>query len=277
MSTYVIGDIHGCFDELQRLLDKINFSASDDTLVFVGDLINRGMHSLKTLEFIYALPHKIVILGNHDLYLINLAYEALPLNYKPHTLMEILDSPRRAVLADWLRRQPLMYKNDQQKYAVVHAGIPAQWTINQAHQYAAEVSEQLCSTDFLPFLKAMFGDEPHCWHDELTGFNRLRYITNALTRMRLCTESGCLDTHTISDTGHDNSHPAYRPWFEWHGDLDGYKIYFGHWAALHGKSSHSQCIGLDTGCVWGSQLTAVCLETQECFQVNSQYTAPPKH
>jgi bis(5'-nucleosyl)-tetraphosphatase (symmetrical) len=274
MSTYAIGDVQGCFDELQRLLEKINFDSAQDTLVFVGDLVNRGPKSLETLEFIYHLPKKIVVLGNHDLYLINLVYNALPSNYKPHTLAPLLESPYILEWVDWLRHQPLMYKNDRSRYIAVHAGIPPQWNVEQAYSHANEVSKVLRSEHFFPFLKQMFGDKPHCWNDNLIGFDRLRYITNAFTRMRFCNSTGCLDTHTI--IVHEND-SAYQPWFKWKNSLEGYRLYFGHWAALKGKCNQANCFALDTGCVWGGKLTALCLETQKTFSVNSNFTAPAKN
>ena len=274
MSTYVIGDVQGCFDELETLLGQISFNPQRDTLVFVGDLVNRGPKSLETLAYIYNLPNKIVVLGNHDLYLINLVYKALPSNYKPHTLLPLLKSPTVSKWVDWLRQQPLMYKNDKLKYIAVHAGIPPQWNIEKAYRCANEVSDALKKDDFFSFLKNMFGDRPEYWCDSLSGLNRLRYITNAFTRMRLCTAMGCLDTHTLKVHTDDTN---YRPWFEWNNNLDGYQLYFGHWAALNGKSTNPHCTALDTGCVWGGKLTAVCLETKELFQVASHFTAQAKN
>ena len=274
MSTYIIGDVQGCFDELQRLLEKINFVSTQDSLIFVGDLVNRGPKSLETLKFIYHLPKKIVILGNHDLYLINLAYNALPSSYKPHTLERLLQSPHVLTWVEWLRHQPLMYKNDQFRYVAVHAGIPPQWTIQQAYSHANEVSTVLQGKTFFPFLKQMFGDNPHCWNDNLSGFDRLRYITNAFTRMRFCDANGCLDTHTIIP---QQNKLNYQPWFQWKNSLQGYQLYFGHWAALKGRCDQPHCFALDTGCVWGGQLTALCLETQEKVSVNSHFTAADKN
>jgi bis(5'-nucleosyl)-tetraphosphatase (symmetrical) len=274
MPTYIIGDVQGCFDELQRLLHKVNFDLTKDTLIFVGDLVNRGPKSLQTLKFIYELPRKFVVLGNHDLYLINLAYKILPSNYKPHTLTPLLESPHLLEWMHWLRHQPLMYKNDEKKFAVVHAGIPPQWNIHQAYSYANEVSSAIEGKNFTDFLSQMFGDEPHCWNDTLTGFDRLRYITNALTRMRMCNAQGCLDTHTIIAHKNDS---GYKPWFHWKHSLEGYQLFFGHWAALQGRCNHPNCFALDTGCVWGNKLTALCLETKERFSVDSKFTASAKN
>jgi len=269
MSTYIIGDIQGCFDELKDLLEKINFQTDKDKLIFVGDLVNRGPKSFEILEFIYHLPNKKIVLGNHDLYLINLFYGALPRSYKKHTLDKILDTPQSAKMIEWLRHQPLIYKDDQQKYFVVHAGIPPQWSIDETQKYSQEICDVLQGKNFKSFLENMFGNEPKCWNKSLKGFDRLRYIINALTRLRFCDGKGCLDPET---TSRHATLKDYKPWFDWPNEsFKGYDIYFGHWAALQGECDVPNIHALDTGCVWGGTLTAINIETKEKFKIKSAH------
>ncbi len=190
------------------------------------------------------------------------------MHHDDHTLDKILNHPEASYLIDWLRHQSLFYKNEKQKYCIVHAGIPPQWNLNETEQYADEVCHALRQHDFKIFLANMFGNTPDCWTKELKNFDRLRYITNALTRMRFCNAQGCLDVKT---TGIQSPLENYRAWFEWQNkNLNGYEIYFGHWAALQGKCNVPHIHALDTGCVWGGKLTALCVETGEKNSVNSK-------
>lgn len=251
MAVYAIGDVQGCYDSLQRLLLRINYQPDDDELIFVGDLVNRGPKSLEVLRFIRSLSKVRVVLGNHDLYLLAVGYGVM----EPHpksTLDEILLAPDKVVLLDWLRQQPLFYYDADGRRAFVHAGIPPQWSIVRAVGYADEVAQVLRGQDYVTFLAQMYGDEPLLWSDDLTGYDRLRYIVNALTRMRYCTHEGVLD---LLNKGEQSPVPDYKPWFDWYcGDV---AICFGHWAHLQGHSGHPNCHALDTGCVYGNGLTAM--------------------
>jgi bis(5'-nucleosyl)-tetraphosphatase (symmetrical) len=251
VSLYVIGDVQGCYSQLQSLVEKIAYDPSKDRLAFVGDLVNRGPQSLEVLRYIRSLENSIVVLGNHDLYLLAVGYGVMPLHERS-TMHDVLQAPDKLELLDWLRQQPLLYHDAEINGVFVHAGIPPQWSVAQALSHAQEVGQALRGSDHIDFLASMYGDQPLAWSDQLTGAERLRYIVNALTRMRYCAKDGALD---LLHKGEDQPPPSYQPWFDWYqGDVD---IYFGHWAYLQGKCDHPRCYALDTGCVYGSALTAM--------------------
>ncbi len=262
MATYAIGDIQGCYDELRQLLDNVAFDASNDYLWFVGDLVNRGPRSLEVLRFVKELGDRaIVVLGNHDLNLLVVAAGVR----KPHpedTLDALLHAPDRDELLDWLRRQQLMHVDAG--YAMVHAGLLPQWNIAQALALAREAETALQGPDHGEFLRRMYGNEPAQWHDDLAGYDRLRIIINAMTRLRLCASDGRMEfTHKTGLTG---TPAGYLPWFDvpecaWRET----PVIFGHWAAL-GLVLRTDVMGLDSGCVWGRRLTAVRLEDRCVFQ-----------
>ncbi len=258
MAIYAIGDIQGCFDALKSLLKKISFDPQKDTLWFVGDLVNRGDKSLETLRFIKNLGDSAVcVLGNHDLALLALSEDNNKLRH--HTLHDILNAPDREELIYWLRHRPLLHHNKKLGYTMVHAGLPPQWSLKKARSYAKELETMLQSDDFPLFMKKMFGNKPNKWHKNLEGWDRLRFITNAFTRMRYCKPGGKLN---FSDNGTPGTQKkGYIPWFaatkRKSKDL---KIVFGHWSTLFDHIGHSNVYPLDTGCLWGGTLTAVELD-----------------
>jgi bis(5'-nucleosyl)-tetraphosphatase (symmetrical) len=267
MTTYVAGDIQGCLKSLTRLMKKVNFDPAKDQLWSVGDIVNRGPKSLETLRFLKSLGERFqMVLGNHDLHLIALAYGVIPCK-KGDTLNAVLSAPDRQELIDWLRQQPLIFKNDH--HVLVHAGIPHLWTIAHAMELAHEVESVLQSADPAPFLREMYGNEPACWSDELTGNVRLRVITNYLTRMRCCKADGTLD---LVFKGAANEAPkGFSAWFDHHLPLkkQNEHVFFGHWAALKSDSYHERFHALDSGCIWGGKLTFFAIEenkriTTEC-------------
>jgi len=263
MATYAIGDIQGCHFSFQHLLSEIQFNPTRDRLWLVGDIVNRGSGSLEVLRWVY--QHRDVInlvLGNHDLHALTVA-EGFVRAHRGDTLQAILDAPDRAVLLDWLRHQPLMH--DSGEYVMVHAGLLPQWTIQIATSLAAEVSQALRSENYREFLAHMYGNLPDSWSDDLAGMNRLRVITNAFTRLRICTDAGQMDFKFKGELS--DIPPGYRPWF----DITGHQskdatIIFGHWSAL-GLQQREKLFALDTGCLWGGQLTALRLEDRALFQV----------
>jgi len=272
LASYAIGDIQGCYDELQALLEKLKFSDSD-SLWLVGDLVNRGPKSLETLRFIRQLGNRAkVVLGNHDLHLLAVHYrQSKPKKFD--TFQDILDAGDCDELMDWLKSQPLAYFDPQLNAVMTHAGIPVNWSIPQALALAQEVQDTLQSEDFLPYFTAMYGNFPDQWQPSLTGLDRLRCITNYLTRMRFCTTSQQLELTYKGELGQQPE--GLSPWFYAypdHSDSTAAKlplILFGHWAALRGKTNRKNIIALDTGCVWGEQLTAICIETQTRYSVPS--------
>jgi bis(5'-nucleosyl)-tetraphosphatase (symmetrical) len=266
MATYVFGDIQGCFDELMRLLEIVDYDESTDHLWFVGDLINRGSKNLETLNFIMSQERVVTVLGNHDLHFIAIACGCHSPTRKD-TVSDLLQSPRLSEIVNWLRRQPLIHYHDESGIILVHAGIPPMWDIHASLDRASEVENVLQSEDHPTFLRAMYGNVPDQWHDELSGSDRLRVITNYFTRIRFCTSTGRLE---LTHKGRE-SPPGFSPWFEF--PRPGQKktrILFGHWAALEGVTNCESAIALDTGCVWGRSLTAFRIDDNQFFSTPHQ-------
>ncbi len=253
MAVYAIGDLQGCYDALQKLLDLIEFDERRDQLWFTGDLVNRGPDSLKSLRFIKSLDNAAVtVLGNHDLHLLAVATTSQK-QKKRDTLDEILSAPDRDELIDWLRNKPLLYHTAP--YFLIHAGLPPQWDSQQTKYCAAEVESVLHGPDYPQFLAEMYGNTPDRWHNKLEGIDRLRFITNCFTRMRYCDQAGRLDFQHKGPPG--NQPPELVPWFQApHRKSSDMKIIFGHWSTL-GLYQENQCYGIDTGCLWGGKLTAL--------------------
>ena len=232
MATYAIGDIQGCYQQLKSLLNKINFNTDRDSLWFTGDLINRGPDSLETLRFIYSIRDNIsVVLGNHDLHLLATAYHHKHPG-KKDTLAEMLDAPDLFILLDWLRQQPLIHHDSDLDVAMLHAGIHPKWSIDRAIKLSREVEETIQDyKKHLGFYQHMYGDKPHDWSDDLTGWTRLRYITNAFSRMRYCDPTGSL---ALNPKGAPGTQPeGYLPWYEVKERVSrDTRIIFGHWSTL---------------------------------------------
>ena len=262
MATYAIGDIQGCFDALQALLLECGFNASRDRLWFVGDLVNRGAQSLETLRFVKSQGEQaITVLGNHDLHLIMVA-AGFGRKHQQDTLDAILQAPEREELLTWLRHQPLLHHEDE--YVMVHAGLLPRWSITQARDLAAEVAESLQGPNYRDLLANLYGGEPSYWDNALRGWNRLRAIVNAMTRMRFCTADGVMEFHAKG--GIETAPPGYMPWFAVPGRVSAdHTIIVGHWSAL-GFRQEEKLLGLDSGCLWGGTLTAVRLEDRRVFQ-----------
>ena len=267
MATYAIGDIQGCLDPLQCLLKKIAFDPAKDKLWLAGDLINRGPETLATLRYLYKLRDSItVVLGNHDLHFIAVYY-GLRKQSKHDTLGELLMAPDRADLVYWLRHQKLVHHDPLPGYAIVHAGIPPQWSLRDALARSREVEAVLQSDHPEDFLAGMYGNTPAIWSDHLTGVERLRVITNYFTRMRFCNAQGELELQAKENV--DAAPAGFAPWFSFvQRKTRDEKIIFGHWAALEGKVSFPNVFALDTGCVWGGSLTAMRLEDGMRFSCN---------
>jgi bis(5'-nucleosyl)-tetraphosphatase (symmetrical) len=263
--NYLIGDLQGCCNALERLLEKIAFSPSRDHLYVLGDLINRGPQSLQTLRRLLEFGSSATcVLGNHDLSLLAVA-QGVRSSQKGDTLTEILEAPDRSALLHWLRYRPMAVF--EQGWLMLHAGVAPQWDLAQTMRLAAEVEKLLQSDALVDFLPLMYGDQPRRWDDSLVGTERLRLIINLLTRSRLMAPDGTLDmahkqSPQISPTG-------LLPWFEVPGRrTQDTPIAFGHWAAL-GLVNKPNILALDTGCVWGRQLTAARIDgtQREIIQV----------
>ena len=258
MATYAIGDVQGCFDELQALLAKIGFGAGD-RLWFVGDLVNRGPKSLDVLRYVRDLGERaVVVLGNHDLHLVT-QHEGFAKPRKDDTFTDVLAARDRAELVHWLRTRPMMHVEGE--YAMVHAGLLPQWTVAEALELAAEVEAVLAGPDYRGFLQHMYGSKPDRWSDALTGWDRLRVIVNAMTRLRFCTADGKMDFHAKGAKA-----PAgYKAWFELR-PAERTTLICGHWSAL-GIKITPRLAALDSGCVWGGRLSALRLEDRARYEV----------
>ena len=264
MPIYAIGDVQGCFVALKNLLDQIPYDPVQDRLWFVGDLVNRGPDSLKVLRFIKDLgPAAVSVLGNHDLHLLAVAADCAPGRTKD-TFQDVLTAPDREEVLWWLRHQRLAYYENG--LLLVHAGLLPQWTVQQAVELAGEVEQVLRSDDYQEFLCAHYKNDDAQWSDNVTGMTRLSAITNALTRLRVCSVHGEM---VLSYTGPLEAVPkGFLPWFQVPTrKSSGVMIICGHWAAL-GLHMEDKVTALDAGCVYGRQLVAVRLEDRQIFQVS---------
>jgi bis(5'-nucleosyl)-tetraphosphatase (symmetrical) len=266
MTTYAIGDVQGCSDELQRLLQTFSFDMKKDRLWFVGDLVNRGPKSLQVLRFVQNLGDRAVsVLGNHDLHLVT-QFEGFERPRKDDTFQDVLAAPDARALVAWLRQRPMMHAEGS--FAMVHAGLLPQWSIDKALSLAREVESALAGPDYRSFLAHMYGSKPDEWSDALRGWDRLRVIVNAMTRMRFCTAEGKMEFQAKGKTP-----PAgYSAWFDLRRDPE--TILCGHWSAL-GRKLTGKLAALDSGCVWGGHLSALRLEDRALYQVPcAGYQAP---
>jgi bis(5'-nucleosyl)-tetraphosphatase (symmetrical) len=261
MARWAIGDVQGCDTELGELLARIGFRAERDQLWFVGDLVNRGPASLAVLRRVRSLAaNAVVVLGNHDLHLLALAWVPTHRLRRGDTLDAVLAAPDREALLGWLLERPLAHHDLARADLLVHAGLVPQWTAGQASRLAGEVAQAL-RADPAGLLAAMYGDRPEEWNESLTGIDRLRFIINTLTRLRVCTREGRID---LKQKGPPQAAlPPWQPWFQISSRASGAtRVVFGHWSAL-GYYRGEGVLALDTGCVWGGALTAVDLDDPE--------------
>jgi bis(5'-nucleosyl)-tetraphosphatase (symmetrical) len=259
MATYAIGDVQGCIEELQALLLRLSFDAAHDRLWFVGDLVNRGPASLEVLRFVRGLGEKaVVVLGNHDLHLLCVA-AGYARKRDDDTLDALLCAPDAQELLAWLRGRSMMHV--EAGHALVHAGLLPQWSIEKAQALAHEVEQALRASDYRVFLSKMYGGTPASWRDDLSGWDRLRVIVNAMTRLRFCNAGGEMELRAKGA----GAPPGFRPWFELRPTSE-LPIICGHWSALGLKLSE-KLFALDGGCVWGGSLAALRLEDRTLFQV----------
>lgn len=266
MANYIVGDIQGCFDELELLLNKAKFNPSEDTLWVAGDLVARGPKSLETLRFIKSLGDAArPVVGNHDLHLLAVSLGVHPLKKKDKTAA-IFSADDKQELFAWLRKQPLLAEHED--FVVCHAGISPQWNLKTARACAREVEEILCSDNWPSLIEQMYSNTPDLWSPKLKGIERYRYIINAFTRMRFCYPDGRLDM-LCKQPPQELNQDDLLPWFKLKNRKKVKKtILFGHWAALMG-CQRKDVIGLDTGCVWGGELTMLRWEDKKFFRQKS--------
>ncbi|MDH5481099.1 MAG: symmetrical bis(5'-nucleosyl)-tetraphosphatase [Nitrosomonas sp.] len=262
MATYVIGDLQGCYSSFQQLLERVCFNPQQDKLWLVGDIVNRGPESLSLLRFLKQAGNAVImVLGNHDIHLLMVA-AGLAKSHSNDTIQPILDARDSDELLYWLRQQRLFYAEGD--YAMVHAGLLPDWSIAQAEQLAQEVETALRQDDYQKIFSQLYGNEPDYWCDDWVGCERLRVIINAMTRMRICSPAGKMN---FAFKGNLADIPTgYLPWFGVPKRASqATTIVCGHWSAL-GLYVRDNLIALDSGCVWGGQLTAIRLEDRKVFQ-----------
>lgn len=271
MAVYAIGDLQGCYDPFRLLLDKLRFDPDKDTLWLTGDLVNRGPKSLKTLRFVRSLGKSaITVLGNHDLHLLALGTGATRYGERFESLHKVLAADDCEELLDWLRHRPLAHYDKSLETLLVHAGTHPTWTVKKTLARANEVETALQGKDYKILLSKMYGNTPAKWSGKLSGYKRLRFIVNCLTRMRMLTPKMRLN---MSFSGSPwRARKDLVPWYDIENPAwAGTRIVFGHWSQL-GLIVLPGLVSLDTGCVWGRQLTAVRLDRRvlRVYQVKGQ-------
>ncbi|MDR5873484.1 symmetrical bis(5'-nucleosyl)-tetraphosphatase [Halomonas sp. CUBES01] len=270
MSTYAIGDVHGCHAEFVTLLEQLSFDPRRDTLWLVGDLVNRGPDSLACLREAERLGSAVqCVLGNHDFHLLVAARGGGKLK-KNDSLKAVLEAPDRERLLDWLQSRPLAVRHDA--WLMTHAGLLPQWGLDQVETLSQEVQAALTGEQSGDFLRQLYGNHPDRWDDALDGMERLRCVVNVLTRMRFIDAEGRLDF--TANKGMDSAPAGFAPWFQFPRDDDP-QLLFGHWAALEGRTPDARVRvnALDTGCAWGGALTALDLATGERIRVPGRASA----
>ena len=267
MTTWAIGDIQGCHDELHALVAQLGFRADRDRLWFTGDLVNRGPRSLETLRYVRSLgDNAITVLGNHDLHLLAVAFATKRKIKSADTIEDVLGARDRDALLEWLLSRPLAHHDPARKTLLVHAGLVPQWTADAAVSLAREVEAAL-QKDPRGLFDEMYGDQPDKWSDLLKGMDRLRFAINALTRLRICTRDGRVDLKMKGGT--KDIRAPFRPWFEWDNrESRDARVIFGHWSAL-GLVRTQGVVGLDTGCGWGGSLTALDIDAVDAPPVST--------
>ena len=264
MATYFVGDLHGCFDELQLLLEQVNFNPIQDKLYLVGDLVARGDKSLECLRFVKNLGSVAqTVLGNHDLHLISTALGIRKVKARDR-VDDIFNAPDFEELIDWLRQQPLLVHDEAQGFLMAHAGISPDWDLATAKACAKEVEIVLQQGDFYRLISQMYENQPDRWSPDLQGIERLRYSINALTRMRFCYLDHRLD---FACKVPPKEAPAeLTPWFNLANPLyQQIPIIFGHWASLVDEKTPPHIYALDTGCAWNNRLTLLRWEDKKIF------------
>jgi len=263
MALYLVGDIQGCFDELQLLLEQVQFNPEHDQLWLAGDLVARGPKSLQTLRFIKSLGQSAnFVLGNHDLHLLSV-HAGLKKSKTKDLLDDLINAPDFNELMDWLAQHPLLLELPDKTAFMSHAGISPQWTLEEAKEQAILAQQKISSPNRKKWLNIMYGEQPNQWHKAQSAEEKFRYTINSLTRMRFVYEDGSLEFN-CKDTP-DNTSATLFPWFELSATLKQTQWVFGHWAALMGKHDHKQLHALDTGCVWGNHLTLLRWHDKKVF------------
>ncbi|CAL4042449.1 Bis(5'-nucleosyl)-tetraphosphatase [symmetrical] [Buchnera aphidicola (Anoecia corni)] len=266
MSTYFVGDIHGCYRELVLLLKKIKFCPKKDELWSTGDLVGRGKYSLEVLRYLFSLGKSVkIVLGNHDLNLI-LAYKNR--KYMKNYMNQIFNAPDHSKLISWLRKKPIARINEKKKFILSHAGIYPQWNLQKIKLYTQKIKNMLIKNNFFNILEIIRGNNSTTWKETNSSIEKIKFIINAFTRMRFCFKDGTLELNSkknpklIKNTN-------LIPWFNINNsNLKNFTIIFGHWSSLNGKGTPKKIIALDTGCCWGGSLSVLKWEENKIYKQN---------
>ncbi|WP_343190395.1 symmetrical bis(5'-nucleosyl)-tetraphosphatase [Buchnera aphidicola (Mollitrichosiphum nigrofasciatum)] len=265
MATYIIGDIHGCYDQLRAILKKIHFDKKKDFLLVTGDLVSKGLYSLSVLRYLKSLGNKVkIVLGNHDLHFLSIFYGIRKNNTK-NNLTELLNAPDVCILVDWLRKQKIMYLDLKKKIIMTHAGIFPYWSLSTAYLYAKKIEHYLSSENCAYFLKIILGNYPISDKYCNTNTDLYRFIINTFTRMRYCWYNRTMDFKYVNFPILSNK--CIKPWFNFKNKLNmvNYSFFFGHWSALCGKGTPKKIYAMDTGCCWGRALSIMRFEDNLYF------------
>lgn len=275
MAVYAIGDVQGCYNELINLLDLVNYDPVGDQVWLAGDLVNRGPNSLDVLRFAKDSENVKVVLGNHDMHLLAMGADVFKHQHHMDTLQQVIEADDGDEIIHWLRHQPLIHHDPELAFSMLHAGLPAEWSLQQAISYANEVHRVLRSENWRDFFSRMYGNEPNTWDESLTSWDRLRYITNCFTRLRYCHNDGRL---ALKFKGPPDERPkGQTTWFDMPDrQTQQDKIIFGHWSTL-GVGQYGNVFSLDSGAVWGEKLTAVRIDKApyEWFQIEADPNGLP--
>ena len=273
MADYFVGDIQGCFNGLTKLLERVDFNPAIDTLWLTGDLVARGPESLQTIEYLYRHQDSVrTVLGNHDLHFLAVANGIKPDNPQDR-LASLLESPRLRIYLDWLRHQPLLRALPDNSGYLSHAGLSPHWDADTAIEWAEYLAQELSAANYKNFLPRMYGNKPDLWSNSLSDQDKLKYSVSAFTRMRFCDTKGQLDfkQKVAPNALGDELQGQLLPWFAYQGDrFEQCKWVFGHWASLMGHTNRETLFALDTGYVWGNQMTLLHWQTQEKIQVSAK-------
>jgi len=266
VAEYVIGDVHGCWQQLAALLKVIDYKPDRDFLFFTGDLINVGPDSLATLRFLVANKDNVLsVLGNHDIVLLGIAAGVLDCPAQARSCNDVLAAKDTRALMEWLHGCPIAHYFDKQDIFLSHAGVHPGWSIQQAISFATEANTARLK-DETAFFQNLFGDIPNKWDEQLVGWDRVRFLVNCFTRMRYLNQVDELDFEC--KVAPNDAPSSLVPWYE-HPKCNtaNTKLLFGHWSSLRGSTSNQNVYALDTGCVWGGNLTALRISDLHIFRI----------
>ncbi len=266
--VWAIGDIQGCYDPLMRLIEKIDFQEGRDRLCFAGDIVNRGNKSKEVVEFLYSIKDSVdIVLGNHDISLFAVYWGLKKPN---HTLKAMLEAPDLDKWIAWMLSMPFVRYYKDMDFALVHAGIPPRFDLNDALEYNSILTTKLQSNEGAKWLSTMMHNDIVDLPDNRDSIDAQRYAISAFTRMRFCHSDGTLDFKHKGNPFEEGKESDFSPWFLCPNRKNIQpKIVFGHWSTL-GYYEDENVSALDSGCLWRGKLTAKRMDTDmiEIVQVD---------